>query len=164
MRFLRLACLLFVLASALPGQDIRIVRPKEIDEVLVNPGIGFTTLNRFNGDPLNEGTKWTEGYPIQDYPFAGKLEVRGQPLTTIAYLRIYWKFVEPETGRYNWAMLNRVLKTAHERGQTLMLRIAPYGTNADNDVPGWYRKLAGDESAKGRRRCPRNGSRKSIAG
>ncbi len=153
MRLLRLACVLalglFTLASALPAQDLRIVRPKEIDDVLVNPGIGFTTLNRFNGDPLNEGTKWTEGYPIQDYPFAGKLEVRAQPLTTIAYLRIYWKFVEPEMGRYNWAMLDRVLKTAHDRGQTLMLRVAPYGTNADNDVPDWYRKLAGDESAKG---------------
>jgi hypothetical protein len=53
--------LFFLLASALIGQDTVIVRPKEIDDVLTNPGIGFTTLQRFNGDPLNEGTKWTEG-------------------------------------------------------------------------------------------------------
>src|ERR1039457_5863970 len=26
------------------------VRPKETDDVLVNPGIGFTTFQRFNGD------------------------------------------------------------------------------------------------------------------
>jgi hypothetical protein len=141
--------LAMLFAAALAAQDLRIVRPHEIDDVLTNPGIGFTTLNRFNGDPLNEGTKWTEGYPIENYPFSGKLEVAGQPLTTVAYLRIYWKFVEPEQGKYDWAMLDGVLRTARERGQTLMLRIAPYGTKADNDVPDWLRKLAGDESAKG---------------
>ena len=137
-----------LLAASLAAQDVRVVRPKESDAVLVNPGIGFTTLNRFNGDPLNSGTTWTEGYPIPDYPFAGKLEVTGQPLTSIAYLRIYWKFIEPEQGRYDWAMLDGVLRKARERGQSLMLRIAPYGTKPDNDVPDWFRKLAGDETAK----------------
>lgn len=34
---------------------ILVVRPKTIDDVLVNPGIGFTTFQRFNGDVLNEG-------------------------------------------------------------------------------------------------------------
>ncbi|MBI5282945.1 MAG: DUF4832 domain-containing protein [Candidatus Solibacter usitatus] len=144
-----LALLLTSFSAGLAAQDTRVVRPKEIDGVLVNPGIGFTTLNRFNGDPLNEGTKWTEGYPIQNYAFSGSLEVRGQPMTSIAYLRIYWRFVEPEMGKYNWAMLDQVLRTARERKQTLMLRVAPYGTEADNDVPEWYRQLAGDERAKG---------------
>jgi hypothetical protein len=138
----------FLLTANLIAQNIRIVRPKEIDDVLINPGIGFTTLNRFNGDPLNEGTKWTEGYPIVAYPFKGKLEVKGQPLTTIAYFRVYWKFVEPEMGKYNWPMLDAALKTAHDRGQALMLRIAPYGLAPDQDVPAWYRQLVGDESAK----------------
>lgn len=136
------------LVAGLAAQELRIVRPREIDDVLVNPGIGFTTLNRFNGDPLNSGTAWTEGYPIPDYPFSGKLKVAGQPLTSIAYLRIYWKFIEPEMGRYDWPMLDGVLRKARERGQSVMLRVAPYGTKPDNDVPDWFRKLAGDESAK----------------
>jgi len=141
--------LILLLASSLSAPELRIVRPEETADVLVNPGIGFTTLNRYNGDPLNEGTKWTEGYPVRDYPFSGSLEVKGQPLTTIAYLRIYWKFLEPEMGEYNWAMLDQVLETARERKQTLMLRVAPYGTGEDNDAPDWYRRLVGDESAKG---------------
>jgi hypothetical protein len=37
------------------------VRPTEIDDVLINPGIGFTTFQRFNGDALNDGLGWTEG-------------------------------------------------------------------------------------------------------
>lgn len=37
------------------------------------------------------------------------------------------------------------METAAARGQTLLLRIAPYGTGADNDVPDWYRALVGPE-------------------
>ena len=29
-----------------------------------------------------------------------------------------------------------------------MLRVAPYGSEANNDVPDWYRKTLGDESQK----------------
>jgi hypothetical protein len=138
-----------ILPAILPAQETtKIVRPKEIDDVLVNPGIGFMTLNRFNGDPLNAGTKWTEGYPIENYPFSGRLGVKGQPMTTIAYFRVYWKFVEPEEGRYNWPMLDSALKTAHDRCQTLLIRVAPYGPRPEEDVPDWYRKMLGDETGR----------------
>src|SRR5208283_2638336 len=55
--------LLLVLAP-LFAQDPVIIRPKEIDDVLTNPGMGFMTFQRFNGDELNQGLKWTEGFPI----------------------------------------------------------------------------------------------------
>ena len=29
---------------------IKVVRPHEIDDVLINPAIGFTTFQKFNGD------------------------------------------------------------------------------------------------------------------
>src|ERR1039458_1788355 len=80
--------------SSLFAQDIAIVRPKEIDDVLVNPGIGFTTFQRFNGDELNRGTGWTEGYPIGYQEFKASLENKNYPMTTIAYFRVYWKFIE----------------------------------------------------------------------
>lgn len=34
------------------AQDMVIVRPKEIHDVLNNPGKGFTTFQMFNGDNL----------------------------------------------------------------------------------------------------------------
>ena len=40
-----------------------IVRPVEIQEVLVNPGMGIQTFQRFNGDPLNPGLRWSEVGP-----------------------------------------------------------------------------------------------------
>ena len=120
------------------------VYPKEIFDVLNNPGIGFTTFQRFNGDTLNAGTGWTEGFPIQYQSFDGNLDNKNHPQTTIAYFRIYWKFIEPEQGKYNWPMIDRALRTAAERGQTLMLRIAPYGTGNNTDVPTWYRQMVGE--------------------
>lgn len=125
--------------------DEIVIRPHEIDEVLNNPGMGFMTFQRFNGDALNEGSGWTEGMPIEYQEFDGDLSNLDYPSTTIAYWRIYWKFMEPEQGAYRWDMLDRALEVARSRGQTLLLRIAPYGTGEERDVPPWYRAMVGDE-------------------
>jgi hypothetical protein len=144
--------LLFILISVLTGRisitgqevtSIVIVKPEEIHDILNNPGIGFMTFQRFNGDKLNEGMGWTEGLPIVYQDFNGDLINKDHPQTSIAYFRVYWNFIEPEQGQYNWAIIDKALKTAAERGQTLMLRIPPY--SAEVDVPGWYRKIAGKE-------------------
>ena len=70
-----------------------VVRPEEIDSVLVNPGIGFTTFQRFNGDTLstlNNNQNWTEGHTIVYQNFNGDLTNKGYPQTSIAYWRVYW--------------------------------------------------------------------------
>jgi len=133
------------------SQETLIVRPKEIDDVLVNPGIGFMTFQRFNGDQLNTGLKWTEGYPIQYQESDASKPAKNFPMTSIAYFRIYWRFLEPEKGKYHWDLIDKALDTAHEHGQTLMLRVAPYGTTDTNDVPDWYRALVGPEPPEKRR-------------
>ena len=127
------------------AEETVVVRPMEIDDILVNPGIGFMTFQRFNGDALNEGKKWTEGYAIEYQPFDGDVTNEGYPQTSLAYFRIYWKFVQPEKERYAWELIDKALTTARSRGQTLLLRIAPYGTNENNDVPDWYRAMVGQE-------------------
>ena len=141
--------LFFVWSPALFAQDqfpdTTVVRPVEIDSVLNNPGIGFNTFQRFNGDTLNSGSGWTEGFPIEYQKFDGDLTNPDHPATTTAYFRVYWKFLEPENGKYNWDMLDHALKTAAERGQTLLLRIAPYSTGPERDVPAWLREMFGPE-------------------
>jgi len=122
---------------------LTVIKPKEINDVLINPGMGFMTFQRFNGDDLNAGSGWTEGYPIDYQNFDGDLTNKDHPATTIAYWRIYWKFLEPEMGKYRWDMLDKALEVARSRGQTLLLRIAPYGTGDERDVPAWYRKMVG---------------------
>ena len=122
---------------------LTIIKPKEINDVLTNPGMGFMTFQRFNGDTLNAGSGWTEGFPIEYQTYNGDLTNKDHPSTTIAYWRIYWKFLEPEMGIYRWDMIDKALEYAENRGQTLLLRIAPYGTGNQRDVPDWYRKMVG---------------------
>jgi hypothetical protein len=137
-----LPCITILKAQEKP--KFLVVRPKEIQDVLNNPGIGFTTFQRFNGDSLNKGSRWTEGYPIVYQKFTGDITNKSHPQTTIAYFRIDWAFVEPEQGQYNWPMIDKALRTAAERGQTLMLRVVPY-EGGKKDVPAWYRKMVGKE-------------------
>lgn len=142
-----IASIIIMLGSAVCVQSATI-RFKETDDVLTNPGIGFTTFQRFNGD------NWA-GYqdclyrPTKtDYEsFDGNLENENYPATTIAYFRILWKFIEPENGKYRWDFIDRALETARRRGQTVILRIAPSAGRINrtkyHNVPGWYLPMAG---------------------
>ena len=96
------------------AQKTVIVRPKEIDDCLTNPGIGFMTFQRFNGDTLNAAKGWTEGKPIVYQEFDGNLENKDYPMTTIAYFRIYWKFIEPQMGKYRWDLIDKANPVRHK--------------------------------------------------
>lgn len=146
MRYLIVFALFMLPVKGYNRQSEKLVRvlPREMDSLLTNPGIGFTTFQRFNGDTLNPAQTWTEGFPIQYQPFSGNLANTGYPQTSVAYFRVDWAFVEKAPGVYNWPMIDSALKTAAERGQTLMLRIAPY-EGGEQDVPAWYRKMVGAE-------------------
>src|SRR5665647_2180846 len=104
--FLLVTFVFSVMSFHLAGQQIIRVIPKEINDVLTNPGIGFTTFQRFNGDSLNNGLTWTEGLPIKYQKFNGNLENKDYPMTSIAYFRVYWEYLEPEIGKFNWAMID----------------------------------------------------------
>jgi hypothetical protein len=128
-----------------------IVRPKEIHDVLLNPGIGFTTFQRFNGDSQNVLEDccgdFKKGFPFKVIKDKDNALVNPDyPLTTVAYFRFYWMYIEPAQGSYRWDIIDKALATAKERNQTLMLSLMPYGTENRNDVPGWYRQLVGDDS------------------
>ena len=124
-----------------------VVRPKEIDDVLINPGIGFTTFQMFNGDNLTPNQDVLRDPNPDIYQMSdGNLENINYPMTSIAYFRILWSFIEPERGNYNWNFIDEILKIAHERDQTVMLRISPYKGRPRDDVPGWYREMVGPET------------------
>lgn len=95
--------------------DRNTVWPKGIDDVLYNPGMGFTTANSFDGD------------------------VPGYPKSTVAYWRWYWEAVEPEDGAFNWELLDSTMETARSRGQRTAIRLMP--ANGDLGAPQWYRDL-----------------------
>jgi hypothetical protein len=122
-------------SAALAQVDNVIVRPKEIDEVLVNPGMGIQTFQRFNGDPLNQDLKWSEEGPT------GKIEAAPTPPdfpgSSVSYCRWFWSALEPERGQYRWEILDSALEEARRHGQTLDIRLMPY--DQKHPLPEWYR-------------------------
>jgi hypothetical protein len=117
--FLSLISLVGLVLSAQRGfqgnPDRATVWPKAIDDVLYNPGMGFTTMGAFNGD------------------------IEGYPKSTISYWRWYWETIEPENGVYRWDIIDETIKKAKSRGQRVALGIMP--ANGRLGAPKWYKDL-----------------------
>ena len=88
------------------ADDILVIRPTEIDDVLVNPGMGWTSANRF------------------DNP-----EKTDVPRSSLAYYKFGWIQVEPTPGEYDWHLIDELLALAPKYFITapwlIKLEIAP---------------------------------------
>jgi hypothetical protein len=113
-----------------------VVRPVEIHDVLVNPGMGIQTFQRFRGDPIHAGARWSEVGP--ESPFQPSAKPPDFPDSSVAYCRWFWWQIEPEPGKYRWDIIDTALETARQRGQTLDIRLMPY--DQSNPLPEWYRR------------------------
>jgi hypothetical protein len=117
-------------------------RPTESFEYFRNPHKGCATFQHFNGDPLFEGTFWTEEgpttFPPRQYPDVAP----GYLPSTIAYCRWFWRRFQPAPDRFDWSLIDQALQTAQDRGQTLQVRLMPYGSARQPCIPDWYREVA----------------------
>ncbi len=127
--------LFFLAVAAAVAQDAVVVRPKQTDELLLNPDMGIQTFQRFRNQPIYPGTRWSEVGPMQREPDAtGKVDF---PESTMVYIRWFWSQLEPEQGKYRWDIIDTALDEARRHGQTLMFRLMPY--DQGNPLPEWYR-------------------------
>ena len=129
-----------------------IIRFSPMEKAQSNPYIGFTSYQRFRGEPLysdivvrpeNHGT---ETERVECYPVSPDEEQNGDlqgfyPDTQVAYIRLLWKEFEPQRKQYQYALIEDVLRRAKEKGQTVMLRLMPHSTRARDDVPDWLKEL-----------------------
>jgi hypothetical protein len=131
---------------------IQRVRPKEYKGYLDNPHRGTTTFQRFNGDPLYPGERWNDAVaPVEFAPFTGAprdLTNGPYPGTTVSYCRWVWSVIEPEKGKYRWDIIDGALKAAHERGQTLQVRLQPNAGRAP--YPAWFWETGAARDSKSR--------------
>lgn len=124
-------------------QDV-VVRPEEIDTVLINPGMGIQTFQRFNGDALNAGLRWSEAGPTTVvHPAASKPNF---PESSIAYCRWFWNVLEPQHGQFNWKIIDDALDQARDHHQTLAIRMMPY--DEGHPLPEWYRNSGAHRANK----------------
>jgi hypothetical protein len=125
---------LLAVAAAMAGQTV-VVHPKLIDDVLLNPGMGVQTFQRYNGDALNSGLRWSEEGPVK--PIPPSAEPVDFPRTTISYCRWFWETIEPEHGHIRWDIVDTALREAASHGQKLAIRLMPY--DQKHPLPDWYR-------------------------
>ncbi len=122
-RYVAVAVLLLLVAApgGYPAQEagtMVVVEPKEIQDVLANPGMGWQTFHCFADEDKN---------------------LRGIP-TQAAYFRFYWDRIEPEEGRINFALFDDLLAHAHRAGQKLGFRIMMASTGSGElGAPQWLR-------------------------
>src|SRR2546428_11075912 len=94
--------------SASAQMEMIVVRPEPSDEVLVNPGMGITTFQRFNGQPLNQGLRWSEEGPTSKQPVVSARSVF--PNTSIAYCRWFWNELQPASDHIRWEIIGTALE------------------------------------------------------
>ena len=131
---MRLALLCFTAAMAFAQKSV-IVRPVEIDDVLVNPEMGIQTFQRVNGDAINPGSRWSEVGP-EKAPEAGQAKP-DFPASSLAYYRWFWSQIETAPGKYNWEPVDLAIERARAAGQMLDFRLMPY--DQISPLPEWYR-------------------------
>jgi len=137
-----------------------IVRPQESDELLLNPGKGVATFQRFNGDPPAYDCVWIDDGPTEFAPSPASTQNKDYPQCTLAYFRWSWKTIEPKKGERRWDVIDYVLEEGKRRGQDIQLRIMPVDgviweptqssfsgcvgkkNRIGAGVPDWYAKIA----------------------
>ena len=106
------------------------VQPVDTGEALVNPGMGWT-MHFYSNIPENYGSKLAPSDTLDDFP----------GLSTV-YLRIPWAYLEPEEGKYNWAMLDTPAQRWAAKGKRIALRITTSENWMSFPTPKWV-KVAG---------------------
>ena len=121
-------------------------------EAHINPFMGFTSFQHFTDEALYSDivvrpenrmceTENLECWPIpNDVPQDGRAQ-GFYPEAKIAYFRVLWKDFEPVQGRYDYDLIQNLVDTAKEKGQTITFRLIAHSTCARDDVPNWLKKL-----------------------
>jgi hypothetical protein len=92
------------------------VYPREIKDVLYNPGMGLADFHFGFGHPPS-----TDQYPRQ----------------TVAYFRWSWAELEPEEGRFAFDFVDQIISHAKAKGETLAFRVM---TEYEAGSPKWLLK------------------------
>ena len=127
-----LMCWLFISVSAF-AEGTTMINPKDTGEVLINPGMGWT-MHFYSNVSRNYGSKLEPSDTLEDFP----------GVSTV-YLRLPWAYLEPEEGKYNWAILDTPAQRWIAKGKKIALRLTCSENWMTYATPKWVK----DAGAKG---------------
>lgn len=114
------------------------------NEMLNNPYIGFTSFQHFRDEPLFSNTTPAEGWIKEKYPVYDWIEQKGReqgyhPDTELAYIRMLWRDIEPDEGVFDFSITDEVFEKAKAKNQSVIFRLMPHTTRAEEDLPDWLK-------------------------
>ncbi|MFC1600951.1 beta-galactosidase [Candidatus Sumerlaeota bacterium] len=136
MNLLRQIICAFVLlgtAMTLQAQETMTVKPVDTGVALINPGMGWT-MHFYSNVTRNYGSKLEPSDTLEDFP----------GVSTV-YLRLPWAYLEPEEGKYNWAILDTPAQRWIAKGKKIALRLTCSENWMTYATPKWVK----DAGAKG---------------
>lgn len=104
------------------------IRPEDHGGALVNPDMGWA-LYFYSNVPENYGSKLEASDTVEDFP----------GLSTV-YLRVPWAYLEPEEGKFNWALLDGPAQRWVARGKRVALRVTCSENWMARATPEWVQK------------------------
>lgn len=111
-----------------PSQSRTVVRPEDNGAVLVNPSMGWV-LHHYDNDIVRYGSKLEPWDTVDDFPGVG-----------VIYLRLAWKYLEPEEGKFNWSVVDIPAQRWIAKGKKIAFRFTTYeslSNNPPNATPEW---------------------------
>ena len=109
------------------------VQPADTGEALVNPDMGWT-LAFYSNVPQNYGSRLEPSDTVDDFPGLSAV-----------YLRVPWALLEPEEGKFNWALLDTPAQRWIAKDKQIALRVTCSENWMHYATPQWVR----DAGAKG---------------
>ncbi len=122
-----LVALLLGASGTLPAVESESVKTEDTGAALVNPGMGWT-MHFYSNVPTNYGSKLTPADTLDDFP----------GLSTV-YLRLPWAYLEPEEGKYNWAILDTPAQRWIAKGKRIALRLTTSENWMKYATPEWVK-------------------------
>ena len=122
-----LPSLLLGAACLLHADEVVTVKTRDTGAALVNPGMGWT-MHFYSNQPANYGSKLSPADTLDDFP----------GLSTV-YLRLPWAYLEPEEGRFHWAILDTPAQRWIAKGKRIALRLTTSENWMTYATPEWVK-------------------------
>jgi hypothetical protein len=129
----RILLAILCMATAVCAEEKITVKTEDTGAALVNPRMGWT-MHFYSNVARNYGSGLEPSDTLDDFP----------GLSTV-YLRLPWAYLEPEQGRYNWAILDTPAQRWIAKGKRITLRLTCSENWMTYATPKWVK----DAGAKG---------------
>lgn len=117
-----------LISTAAAAESLITVKPADTGAALVNPDMGWV-LYFYSNIPTNYGSQLEPSDTVDDFP----------GLSTV-FMRIPWSFIEPEEGKFNWAILDTPAQRWIAKGKKVALDITCSENWTAFATPEWVKK------------------------